>query len=82
MVTATLRGIYHLTLKWLEGVSFDQNGEMAIERRKGGNRLKIGEFSMLVQVPVLTLRYDDQFGLLKPVEVDRLTGSRYDSASP
>ena len=29
----TCRCIYHLTLKWLEGVSFDQNGEMATERR-------------------------------------------------
>ena len=70
-----------LTLKWLEGVSFDQNGEMATERRKGGNMLKIGEFSKLVQVPVPTLRYYDQVGLLKPVEVDRFTGYRYYSAS-
>ena len=42
---------------------------------------KIGEFSKLVQVPVPTLRYYDQMGLLKPVEVDRLTGYRYYSAS-
>ena len=43
--------------------------------------LKIGEFSKLVQVPVPTLRYYDQVGLLKPVEVDRFTGYRYYSAS-
>jgi DNA-binding transcriptional MerR regulator len=55
---------------------------MAIERRKGGNMLKIGEFSKLAQVPVPTLRYYDQVGLLQPVEVDRLTGYRYYSASP
>jgi DNA-binding transcriptional MerR regulator/predicted transcriptional regulator YdeE len=43
--------------------------------------IKIGEFSKLVQVPVPTLRYYDQVGLLKPVEVDRYTGYRYYSAS-
>jgi DNA-binding transcriptional MerR regulator/predicted transcriptional regulator YdeE len=42
--------------------------------------IKIGEFSKLVQVPVATLRYYDQVGLLKPVEVDRFTGYRYYSA--
>lgn len=42
---------------------------------------KIGEFSKLVQVPVATLRYYDQVGLLKPVEVDRFTGYRYYSTS-
>src|ERR671916_3413027 len=42
---------------------------------------KIGEFSKLVQVPVPTLRYYDQLGLLKPVEVDRWKGYRYYSAS-
>ncbi len=42
---------------------------------------KIGEFSKLVQVPVPTLRYYDQVGLLKPSEVDRFTGYRYYSAS-
>src|SRR6476659_4724541 len=43
--------------------------------------IKIGEFSKLVQVPVPTLRYYDQVGLLKPIEVDRFTGYRYYSAS-
>src|SRR5678815_5514300 len=43
--------------------------------------IKIGEFSKLVQVPVATLRYYDQVGLLKPVEVDNFTGYRYYSAS-
>ena len=42
---------------------------------------KIGEFSKLVQVPVPTLRYYDQMGLLKPVKVDPFTGYRYYSAS-
>ncbi len=42
---------------------------------------KIGEFSRLVQVPVPTLRYYDQLGLLKPVKVDHMTGYRYYSAS-
>jgi DNA-binding transcriptional MerR regulator/effector-binding domain-containing protein len=43
--------------------------------------IKIGEFSKLVQVPVPTLRYYDQMGLLKPIEVDRFTGYRYYSVS-
>jgi DNA-binding transcriptional MerR regulator/predicted transcriptional regulator YdeE len=42
---------------------------------------KIGEFSKLVQVPVATLRYYDQVGLLKPLEVDKFTGYRYYSAA-
>ena len=42
---------------------------------------KIGEFSRLAQLSVPTLRYYDQVGLLKPVEVDPLTGYRYYSAS-
>jgi DNA-binding transcriptional MerR regulator len=49
--------------------------------RPGAAMFKIGEFSKLVQVPVATLRYYDQVGLLKPVEVDRFTGYRYYSAS-
>jgi DNA-binding transcriptional MerR regulator/effector-binding domain-containing protein len=43
--------------------------------------IKIGEFSRLVQVPVATLRYYDQVGLLKPVAVDRFTGYRFYSTS-
>lgn len=43
--------------------------------------LKIGEFSKLAQVPVATLRYYDQIGLLKPGEIDRFTGYRYYAAS-
>lgn len=43
--------------------------------------IKIGEFSKLVHVPIATLRYYDQVGLLKPVEVDRFTGYRYYSAT-
>lgn len=41
---------------------------------------KIGEFSKLSQVPVKTLRYYDEIGLLKPAKVDRFTGYRYYSA--
>jgi len=39
--------------------------------------IKIGEFSKLAQVPIATLRYYDQMGLLKPVNVDSFTGYRY-----
>lgn len=42
---------------------------------------KIGDFSRLSQVPVKTLRYYDEIGLLKPNEVDRFTSYRYYSAS-
>lgn len=38
---------------------------------------KIGTFSQLTGVTVKTLRYYDREGLLKPAEVDRLTGYRY-----
>jgi effector-binding domain-containing protein len=41
---------------------------------------KIGDFSMLSRVSVKTLRYYDEIGLLKPVEVDRFTSYRYYSA--
>lgn len=43
--------------------------------------IKIGEFSKFAQVPVATLRYYDQVGLLKPIHVDRFTGYRYYSIS-
>lgn len=39
--------------------------------------LKIGDFSKISQVSVKTLRFYDEMGLLKPVEVDRFTGYRY-----
>lgn len=39
--------------------------------------LKIGDFSRLSQIPIDTLRYYDTVGLLKPAEVDPLTGYRY-----
>ncbi len=41
---------------------------------------KIGEFSRLTHVPVKTLRYYDELGLMKAVAVDRFTGYRYYSA--
>jgi DNA-binding transcriptional MerR regulator len=39
--------------------------------------IKIGNFSRISQVSVKALRYYDEMGLLKPVEVDRFTGYRY-----
>jgi DNA-binding transcriptional MerR regulator len=41
---------------------------------------KIGEFARISRIPVKTLRYYDEIGLLKPAEVDRFTGYRYYSA--
>lgn len=43
--------------------------------------IKIGFFSKLSQVPIKTLRYYDQIGLLKPIEIDTHTGYRYYSVS-
>ena len=40
-------------------------------------KLKIGEFSQLMQVTVKTLRHYEQKGLLAPDEVDEWTGYRY-----
>ena len=40
-------------------------------------KLKIGEFSSLMQVTVKTLRHYEQKGLLTPDEVDEWTGYRY-----
>ena len=41
------------------------------------NRFSIGEMSRLMNVPIKTLRYYDDIGLFKPVEVNRDTGYRY-----
>lgn len=38
---------------------------------------KIGEFSKISLVPVKTLRYYDEIGLLRPAHVDDFTGYRY-----
>ena len=40
-------------------------------------KLKIGEFSKLMQVTVKTLCRYEQMGLLIPYEVDKWTGYRY-----
>lgn len=40
-------------------------------------KLKIGEFSKMMQVTVKTLRHYEQKGLLFPCEVDEWTGYRY-----
>jgi DNA-binding transcriptional MerR regulator len=42
--------------------------------------LKIGDFSRLTQVPVKTIRYYDEIGLLSPESIDRFTGYRYYTA--
>jgi predicted transcriptional regulator YdeE/DNA-binding transcriptional MerR regulator len=42
--------------------------------------LKIGEFARLARVPVKTLRYYDEIGLLRPSGVDRWTRYRYYTA--
>ena len=39
--------------------------------------LKIGDFARLCQLPVGTLRYYDDLGLLRPAHVDAGTGYRY-----
>jgi hypothetical protein len=39
--------------------------------------LKIGDFSRLSQVSVKTLRYYDEVALLKPTQVDEVSGYRY-----
>lgn len=44
---------------------------------KRKTKLKIGEFSQMMQVTVKTLRYYEQKGLLLPNEVDEWTGYRY-----
>ena len=38
---------------------------------------KIGEFSKIVDIPVRTLRYYDECGILQPNEIDNFTGYRY-----
>lgn len=42
--------------------------------------IKIGDFSRVSRVPVKTLRYYDELGLLKPAVVDPITRYRYYSA--
>lgn len=38
---------------------------------------KIGDFAKIVDIPVRTLRYYDQCGILQPSEIDNFTGYRY-----
>lgn len=38
---------------------------------------KIGDFSSKSGLPITTLRYYDEIGLLKPVKVDEFSGYRY-----
>ena len=39
--------------------------------------LKIGDFSKLSRVSIRMLRHYDDIGLLKPAEIDEVTGYRY-----
>ena len=39
--------------------------------------IRIGDFSKLSRASIKTLRFYDEMGLLKPIEVDRFTGYRY-----
>ena len=41
------------------------------------NLYKIGEFSKIVNLPIKTLRYYDEYGLLEPSYVDEFNGYRY-----
>jgi effector-binding domain-containing protein len=49
--------------------------------RGGTQMLSIGDFSRLSRIPVKTLRYYDEIGLFKPLDVDRFTGYRHYSAN-
>lgn len=43
---------------------------------------KIGEFAKKVNIPVKTLRYYDEIGILYPAKIDRFTGYRsYDDSN-
>src|SRR5262245_57241285 len=46
-------------------------------RRRRPQMIRIGDFSKLSRVSVKALRYYDEMGLLKPVNVDRFSGYRY-----
>src|SRR5258708_15566586 len=48
-----------------------------IEEMREPTILKIGEFARVGQVSIATLRYYDQYGLLKPNALDPDTGYRY-----
>jgi DNA-binding transcriptional MerR regulator len=39
--------------------------------------IKIGDFSRLSQVPISTLRYYDEVGLLRPAAIDETSGYRF-----
>src|SRR3954470_13796017 len=65
-----------LTLKLLEGAYYPRRPSTSNQKRHP-MRLKIGEFARIGQVSVSAMRYYDEVGLLRPVEVDRWTGYRY-----
>ncbi|MBS5778581.1 MAG: MerR family transcriptional regulator [Acholeplasma sp.] len=41
------------------------------------NMYKIGDFSKIVGIPVRTLRFYAQYGVLEPSQIDNFTGYRY-----
>jgi DNA-binding transcriptional MerR regulator len=45
--------------------------------KRGNEMLKIRDFAKLAEVSVTTLRYYDEIGLLKPIQVDTETGYRF-----
>jgi DNA-binding transcriptional MerR regulator len=55
-----------------------ENGAAAAgTARLTASMFKIGDFSKLSRVSVKTLRYYDEVGLLKPIQIDRFTGYRF-----
>ena len=60
----------------MEGVYWSMKA-FKTSQRYGAIMLRIGTFSRFSQVPVKTLRYYDEIGLLKPNHVDSFTGYRY-----
>jgi len=45
--------------------------------KRGANMYKIGEFSKIVDIPIRTLRYYDEIGILQPNKIDNFSGYRY-----
>lgn len=61
--------------------STEKSAHVSVIEKVGDSMYKIGELSKLCRVPVKTLRYYDDIGLLVPDEIDEFTGYRYYSAS-
>src|SRR5512137_1867642 len=52
-------------------------GTEGFRTTRGRPMIKIGDFSKLAHVSIKTLHHYDEFGLLRPVHVDRYTAYRY-----